>query len=281
MPEFEFMQGLTRRSQPVDLVLYHADCLDGSCAAWVASTLYPEAQYIACNYGDPVGEWQDKNILILDFSFSLDAMHRIAKIAKTVLIMDHHKTAIESLTNLPSNVQSVFDIQRSGARIVWDYYYPNTTPLWIVSYVEDRDLWKFSLHMSEEVSAYLRDEITDIKSWKEILDYGLNRAREHGAIRLHSQKQAIKRICSQSIMVKLDGYDVPMAIAPIYYSEVAGNLAIAYGAPFAISLYIKNGKWNYSLRSRGDFDVSEVAKRYGGGGHKSAASFSTSLLVHR
>jgi len=32
-----------------------------------------------------------------------------------------------------------------------------------------------------------------------------------------------------------------------------------------------------SLRSRGDIDVSEIAKRFGGGGHKSAAGFSTNI----
>ncbi|NIV11578.1 MAG: bifunctional oligoribonuclease/PAP phosphatase NrnA, partial [Aliifodinibius sp.] len=29
----------------------------------------------------------------------------------------------------------------------------------------------------------------------------------------------------------------------------------------------------YSLRSRGDFDVSALAERFGGGGHKNAAGF--------
>ncbi|KKK83930.1 hypothetical protein LCGC14_2788440, partial [marine sediment metagenome] len=29
----------------------------------------------------------------------------------------------------------------------------------------------------------------------------------------------------------------------------------------------------FSLRSAGDFDVSAIAKQYGGGGHKSAAGF--------
>jgi nanoRNase/pAp phosphatase (c-di-AMP/oligoRNAs hydrolase) len=36
----------------------------------------------------------------------------------------------------------------------------------------------------------------------------------------------------------------------------------------------------YSLRSIGDFDVSELAKRYGGGGHKNSAGFTSHGLVH-
>ena len=38
--------------------------------------------------------------------------------------------------------------------------------------------------------------------------------------------------------------------------------------------------WQYSLRSRSDFDVSEIAKKFGGGGHAKAAGFATKEPVH-
>lgn len=38
---------------------------------------------------------------------------------------------------------------------------------------------------------------------------------------------------------------------------------------------LADGLIQWSLRSRGDFDVSEVAKQYGGGGHRPAAGFQT------
>ena len=37
-------------------------------------------------------------------------------------------------------------------------------------------------------------------------------------------------------------------------------------------------RWQFSLRSRSDFDVSSVAKRYGGGGHAGAAGFDVASL---
>ena len=40
-----------------------------------------------------------------------------------------------------------------------------------------------------------------------------------------------------------------------------------------------HGVFNYSLRSKGDFDVSELAKRHGGGGHKNAAGFQSPALL--
>ena len=43
---------------------------------------------------------------------------------------------------------------------------------------------------------------------------------------------------------------------------------------------LSDGRFQYSLRSRGDFDVSELAKKHGGGGHKGAAGFVVDELVH-
>jgi nanoRNase/pAp phosphatase (c-di-AMP/oligoRNAs hydrolase) len=40
------------------------------------------------------------------------------------------------------------------------------------------------------------------------------------------------------------------------------------------------GKYVYSLRSRHGFDVSELAKKFGGGGHAGAAGFTVSKMVH-
>jgi oligoribonuclease NrnB/cAMP/cGMP phosphodiesterase (DHH superfamily) len=50
-----------------------------------------------------------------------------------------------------------------------------------------------------------------------------------------------------------------------------------FAIPFSASYFIKEGKKIYSLRSRGDFDVSVIAKAFGGGGHKNAAGFSVGV----
>lgn len=44
--------------------------------------------------------------------------------------------------------------------------------------------------------------------------------------------------------------------------------------PFAFNFWEKDGFTKYELRSVGDFDVSVLAKRLGGGGHKNAAGCS-------
>lgn len=74
-------------------------------------------------------------------------------------------------------------------------------------------------------------------------------------------------------MREIGGYTVPVVNGSLFMSsEVAGELA--EGHPFA-AMYAETEKGViWSLRSRNDgVDVSEVAKRYGGGGHKNAAGF--------
>lgn len=49
-----------------------------------------------------------------------------------------------------------------------------------------------------------------------------------------------------------------------------------------IPFYYNNGKWTYSIYSiKEDIDCSEVAKTYGGGGHKGAAGFTISEFIFK
>ena len=54
-----------------------------------------------------------------------------------------------------------------------------------------------------------------------------------------------------------------------YPRSIAGVQAVA------LLREVGPGRWKVSLRSRGDVDVEQVARRHGGGGHKNAAGFTT------
>jgi nanoRNase/pAp phosphatase (c-di-AMP/oligoRNAs hydrolase) len=58
-----------------------------------------------------------------------------------------------------------------------------------------------------------------------------------------------------------------------YASDIGSLLAIKSGTYGAVWTYWGAGKYQVSLRSVGDFDVSKIAKYYGGGGHRNAAGF--------
>lgn len=97
-------------------------------------------------------------------------------------------------------------------------------------------------------------------------------AREGEAI-LRYQAQQVEHICANARAMRLDGHDILAVNTSVLFSEVAGKLA--EGKPFGAAWFVRqDGKQQWSLRSRdGGVDVSEVAKRRGGGGHHNAAGF--------
>jgi phosphoesterase RecJ-like protein len=53
-------------------------------------------------------------------------------------------------------------------------------------------------------------------------------------------------------------------------------------ATVKLALFLReldSGKYKFSLRSKGDIDVSKIAQKYGGGGHLNAAGFVAPLEV--
>lgn len=70
-------------------------------------------------------------------------------------------------------------------------------------------------------------------------------------------------------------YCAPCANATVFFSEVGERLLEMHPqAPFSAYYMDRNdGKRQWGLRSRPDFDCSVIAKAMGGGGHKCAAGF--------
>lgn len=81
------------------LCIYHGHCDDGFAAAWaVRNTLGNEAvDFYAGQYQQAPPDVTGRNVLIVDFSYKRPVLDEMAKTAKTILILDHHKTAQDAL----------------------------------------------------------------------------------------------------------------------------------------------------------------------------------------
>ena len=89
----------------------------------------------------------------------------------------------------------------------------------------------------------------------------------------------VKAICDEAILQRFDDHLVPIVNATSHGSEVGAELLKRFPeAPFSVSYHDRgDGLRHWSLRSRSDFDVSLIAKKLGGGGHKQAAGFETEV----
>lgn len=76
------------------LVIYHAGCRDGFCAAWIAHRYLPDAEFHPGYYGHAPPDVTGRDVYILEFSYDRPDMVGLAARAKTFTVLDHHKTAV-------------------------------------------------------------------------------------------------------------------------------------------------------------------------------------------
>lgn len=261
------------------LIFYHASCPDGFCAAWIArkavgsgATFKP----VRHNEGIPQGtEIKGRDIFVLDFAFPRKLTEQLAREAKSFLVLDHHKTAKEELGDLP---YCHFDMDKSGARMAYEYFDTKgfmALTAWLVDYVEDRDLWRWQLPQSQEVSAAIGSYPRTFAGWDEMASCGLETLKSEGVAILRYKRQIVEHAVAGAVEHEMAGHRIRVAnVTPMnLLSEVAHELA--KGRPFAAVYYIFEGRKYWSLRSTkdGGVDVSQIARSFGGGGHKNAAGF--------
>lgn len=258
-------------------VLYHANCPDGFTSAWVAhKKLGDEAEYIPVSYGNPPPEMESRSeVYILDFSYPRDVLIDLDQAHNLVQVEDHHKTAQADLEGLDF---CHFDMDHSGAYLAWQYFDGPPSSLGLVQYIEDRDLWKFELPHSRKISAWIGSWPFTFQDWDRLsfqLDINFPDCVNQGTAILRAKEQAVEAMCRHAKIINIFGYKVPAANATVYFSEVGERLCELHPeAPFAAYWRDRNdNQQQWGLRSKNGFDVSAVARAFGGGGHAAAAGF--------
>jgi hypothetical protein len=258
-------------------VLFHGNCYDGFGAAYAAWKLYGDsAEYVPCFFSegsvslDAIATGSE--VYVVDYSFPReDLLRNVGRFSKLV-VLDHHATAEENLRGLDF---CVFDMERSGAMIAWNYFHPDQEPPDLIKHIQDRDLWLFKLPFTKFVHLALVAEPFNFQVWDRL---DVPTLVVSGQAMLKLQTQQVENICSKAVLMLVGTEVVPVANTSMYFSEVPSRLLELYPeAKFAAYYYDRSSHTGlvrqWGLRSRGDFDVSAVARQYGGGGHRAAAGF--------
>ena len=295
-----------------DVVIYHDPCLDGFTAAWACWLRWPDADYIGCNYGQSVPEVSGKNVLIVDFSFKAPLLEQMAQSAASIVILDHHKSArldLEHFQRFADNpdrftlatvhsmigdlqrggypaVCALFDMERSGARLAWEFAHPEKETPWLVRLVEDRDLWKFAYQdTTRDFHVRLAVEEKIFDRWS-MIDKALAWAGDglgidaaqpviDGAAMRKYRDWLVRQVAGRAEIRPIAEHHVPVVDCPYEIASEVGDWLCTYWSsyPFvALRTHSVDGT-SFSLRSRGGFDVSKIAEKFGGGGHAAAAGF--------
>lgn len=258
-------------AETVTHVLYHANCPDGFGAALAAwQVLGDTAAYVPVRHGDPPPPLPpEARVAIVDFSYSREILLDLHGKVADLLVLDHHRSAREDLQGLPF---AMFEQDSSGARMAWELWHPGVELPDLLAYVEDRDLWRWALPESREVSMALPCYPATFQVWKTLSVHDL---RVEGRAIVRYQNQQLARAVSRAHTVEIGGHAIPVVNSCLLQSEIGDELCKAFpDAPFAGVFYTNHrGEEAWSLRSIGEFDVAQVAKLFGGGGHRNAAGF--------
>ena len=295
------------------LFIYHSSCSDGFTAAWVfdkfrkkgLSIIDQPVEYYPATYGQEPPDCKGREVWLVDFTYPRETLiEKVIKPSMRTLIYDHHKTAEADLfqikeevrrRGLQRNDEVVFDMHRSGCGILYDelareygkragQHIPSPTgdrSFWLVDYVEDRDLWKLKRPFSKEVAAYCYSVPMTFEEWDAIESLGLSKVSEAGKGIVRYIDTFGDKVIEHATYEQLGEYVVPCINTPyMNISDHVGKLAERNPAdPFALGYFRrKDGRWQFSLRSKGAFDVSVIAKTFGGGGHLNAAGFDSATL---
>ena len=282
---------------------YHND-MDGKCAGfWVDLSvglhdLTHENSMIAIDYKDrfPIESIRkDEQIYIVDFSIEPVVMRQLLAITKDVTWIDHHKTAIEKYQDFELPIRGIRKDGIAGCVLTYLYIHHLTArgdgeikPLDEKMFAEvprftkligDRDVWAWKYgdttkHFHDGMQIYDTDPKADI--WVKVMDDNyLDKVVEQGrTVERFKKIQRKEYLESYSYEAEFEGYraivcNTPDRTSEFFDSKPGYDLMMVYvfdGKQYTVSLYSTK------------IDVSEIAKKYGGGGHKGAAGFPCKTL---
>lgn len=273
------------RNDPQPLVIYHGhNCPDGFASALAAWLFYEgQAEFLGLDHGDvrsvsDLPALAGRAVYILDFSFSADILRGIDAQAAKMVMLDHHKSAAEHLTGFACRCGVVhFDMNKSGARLAWEFFQPGKPLPDLFRFIEDRDIWTWQYPQSAGFLAALDMERFDFAHWAAIAAFdaqALDAFMARGQAMDDKFNKLAADIAEGAQPLVFNGQQGLMVNAPSVFHSVLGDILSKQSGTFALLWCAgKGGVVKAGLRSQRNFDCIALARSMGGGGHAQACGF--------
>jgi oligoribonuclease NrnB/cAMP/cGMP phosphodiesterase (DHH superfamily) len=281
-------------------VYYHSGDLDGFCSGAIVKHTFPNAEMYPINYGDefPFDDIGINDIVyMVDFSLpTLDMQEVNGRCDLNLIWIDHHIGAIRDYEQ--NGLYTLLGLRESGVaacELTWKYFYINKeVPIFIrllslydVWNHDDKEFdWDFIEQFQYGFKAGSRDPRDDIQFWENwfnTVNWGENgqiRSVETTSgsgklIQSYVEDRFKSTLKDRSYKVDWEGYKCLVVNSDPYIANFMTRSKEFEGCDIAINYANRKGKsWEVSLRAvRDNIDLSELAKKYGGNGHKKAAGF--------
>jgi len=265
------------------LCIHHNDADGRASAAIVRMALGPDVWLHEMNYGDSIPLEKilvSDHIIIVDFSLPKDDMLKLANYHQLTWI-DHHKTSLDEMANKVDNWPGIRDLNEAACVLTWGYFFPKTKSPLAVRLIGDRDIWRWA----EEDTGPFNEGLYQLDTrpnndllWGPLLNDDqsvINKIIDDGKILRDARLRGIRRsVRMRGFEVSFEGYrtlainlrgsgDIGQQVRDLGY-----EIAYCYVDNFQheslttfVTLYSET------------VNVSEIAKKFGGGGHRGAAGF--------
>lgn len=260
-----------------------------------------------------VSRYMGKHIVLVDFCFPEKELLHLCDIALSVTVLDHHQTAydmfkkllpdavkseklifykpggvlsikriMQRFKKLPDNLFVNINLIKTGATLAWDYYYTDQKYPEILKYIHDADLGIESREHYHGVMQYIYSCDKTYPVWNKLM---FQKPTDHVFIvigyALYTQQLKIVQEAVKETALKLiiDVYVITAVNVPRSLGQMAMMMLLndteSYHRPFVAAITVVEEGWRIRLRSHKSCEMmmSTLAEKFGGGGHKHAASF--------
>jgi uncharacterized protein len=265
---------------PRTVVLYHGNCPDGFGGAYAAWKKFGDsAEYYSLSRTTPEpASFHGADLYFIDFCYAKEIMDRYVTEARSLVMLDHHEGVRDVIESMP---EYVYDANRSGASIAWAYFHPEEPMPKLLQYIEDDDLFHFTLPETKAILSYLAVQPHTFEIWDAIA-HDLDNEEQSKKLmeKLEVYREyfdlLVEYTASRAKPVMFEGHKVYLVtVNPLKpFVSAVGAVLREKHPPFALLGHAFAGGMRVSMRGDGSVDLTEIAKKYGGNGHPNSAAFS-------
>jgi len=265
------------------ICLHHNDSDGRAAAAIIRYALGNGIWLYEMNYGDSIPLEKiliAEKIIIVDFSLSKEEMIKLATYHKLTWI-DHHKSALEEMDGISDLWPGIRDTREAACVLTWKYFFPDRSVPQGVRLIGDRDIWKWAYPETGPFNEGLYQLDTrpyNDSVWIPLFENDqtmLDKILQNGKILREARMKTIRRtLLSKGFSVTMDGYKT--LVVNLRGSGDIGQQVrnMGYEIAYCYSDDLHHEELTTFVTMYSDkVDVSDIAKRFGGGGHSGAAGF--------
>jgi len=265
------------------LCLHHNDADGRACGAVIRLALGKEIQLYEMDYGDspPLDMiLVADHIIVVDFSLPKEEMIALAAYHQFTWI-DHHKSALDELDGTADAWAGVRDTSEAACVLTWRYFFPDRPVPKAITLIGDRDIWRWAERDTGAFNEglhqhYTRPENDDL--WGPLLDDDPEILAEMvasgGTIR-DARLREIRRASSRYGFEVLFEGSRTLVINQKGSGDLGAQIrSMGYQMGYCYVDKVSDGQLMTFVSLYSDqVDVSQIAQKFGGGGHAGAAGF--------